>query len=44
VTERASLEQALRDWVIDARRTGLDEETIRELVRTTLRQDGTVRS
>jgi GntR family transcriptional regulator len=44
VTERASLEQALQDWVADARRTGIDEETIRELVRTALRQDGNVRS
>lgn len=44
LTERASLEQALRYWVIDARRTGLDEETISELVRTALRQDGNVRS
>ena len=44
VTERASLEQALRDWVIDARRIGLDEETIDELLRTALRQDGNVRS
>jgi GntR family transcriptional regulator len=44
VTERASLEQALRDWVSDARRAGIDEETIRELMRTVLRQDGTVRS
>jgi GntR family transcriptional regulator len=44
VTERASLEQALRDWVIDARRAGIDEETIRELMRTALRQDGDVRS
>jgi GntR family transcriptional regulator len=43
-TERASLEQALRDWVIDARRAGLDEETIRELMRTALRQDRNVRS
>src|ERR1035437_1723014 len=44
VTERASLEQALQDWVADARRTGLDEETIRELIRSALRQDGKVRS
>jgi GntR family transcriptional regulator len=44
VTERASLEQALRDWVANARRTGLDEETIRELIRSALRQDGNVRS
>ena len=43
-TDRASLEQALRDWVIDARRIGLDEETIRELMRTALRQNGNVRS
>ncbi len=44
VTERVSLEQALRDWVIDARRSGIDEETISELMRTALRQDGNVRS
>jgi GntR family transcriptional regulator len=44
VTERASLEQALRDWVVDARRTGIDEETIGELMRSALRQDGNVRS
>jgi GntR family transcriptional regulator len=44
VTERASHEQALRDWVIDARRAGIDEETIRELMRTALRQDGNVLS
>ena len=44
VTERASLEHALRDWVIDARRTGLDEETISELMRSALREDGIVRS
>jgi GntR family transcriptional regulator len=44
VTERASLEQALRDWVIDARRTGIGEEAISELVRNALRQDGNVRS
>jgi GntR family transcriptional regulator len=43
-TERASLEQALRDWVIGARRTGMDEETISELMQTALRQDGNVRS
>ena len=44
LTERASLEQALQDWVADARRSGIDEETIRELMRTALRQDGIVRS
>ncbi len=44
VTERASLDQALQDWVADARRTGLDEETIRELIRFALHQDGKVRS
>jgi GntR family transcriptional regulator len=44
IAERASHEQALRDWVVDARRAGLDEETIRELMRTALRQDGNVRS
>lgn len=44
VAEQASLEQALRDWVVDARRTGLDEETISELMRAALRQDGNVRS
>jgi GntR family transcriptional regulator len=44
VTERASLEHALRDWVVDARRTGLDEEAISELVRIALRQDGNVPS
>ena len=44
VTERLSLEQALRDWVLDARRTGIDEETISELMRTALRQDRNVRS
>ncbi|HUZ41252.1 MAG TPA: GntR family transcriptional regulator [Acidimicrobiales bacterium] len=44
VAERASLEQALRDWVADARRTGIDEETISKLMRTALRQDGNVRS
>jgi GntR family transcriptional regulator len=44
VTERASLEQTLRDWVSDARHTGLDEETIRELMRTALRQNGSVHS
>ena len=43
-TERASLDQALQDWVADARRTGLDEETIRELIRSALHQDGKVRS
>jgi|SRR5664279_2096113 len=42
--EHASLEQALRDWVINARRTGLDEETISDLMRTALRQEGNVRS
>jgi GntR family transcriptional regulator len=44
VSERASLEHALRDWVIDARRAGLDEETISELMRAALLQDGNVRS
>jgi GntR family transcriptional regulator len=44
MTERASLEQALHDWVIDARRAGMDEETISELIRMALRQDGNVRS
>jgi GntR family transcriptional regulator len=44
MTERASLEHALHDWVIDARRAGMDEETIRELMRTALAQDGNVRS
>jgi GntR family transcriptional regulator len=44
LTDRASLEQALRDWVVDARSTGLDEETISELVRSALRQDGNVLS
>jgi GntR family transcriptional regulator len=41
--ERASLEYALHDWVIDARRAGIDEETISELMRTALRQDDNVR-
>lgn len=44
VTERASLEQALRDWVANARRTGIEEETISKLMRAALRQDGNVRS
>jgi len=43
-SERASLDQALQDWVADARRTGLDEETIGELIRSALHQDGKVRS
>ena len=43
-TERASLDQSLQDWVADARRTGLDEETIRELIRSALHQDRKVRS
>jgi alkylhydroperoxidase/carboxymuconolactone decarboxylase family protein YurZ len=30
--------------VINARRAGIDEETIRELMRTALRQNGNVRS
>jgi GntR family transcriptional regulator len=44
MTEGTSLEQALHDWVIDARRAGMDEETISELIHTALRQDGNVRS
>src|SRR5665213_1624630 len=43
-TEHGTFEQALHDLVINARRAGLDEETIRELMRTALRQDGNVRS
>jgi GntR family transcriptional regulator len=44
VTEYESLGPTLRDWVADARQSGLDEETISELMRLALRQDGNVRS
>jgi GntR family transcriptional regulator len=39
-----TFEQALQDLVISARRAGLNEETIRELMRTALRQNGNVHS
>jgi GntR family transcriptional regulator len=42
--DHGTFEQALHDLVINARRAGLDEETIRELMRTALRHDGNVRS
>jgi GntR family transcriptional regulator len=44
VSERESAEQALRDWVADARRIGLEEETMSELMRAALRHDGNVLS
>jgi GntR family transcriptional regulator len=37
-TERVSLEHALVDWVSAARRIGMDDESINELVRSALRQ------
>ena len=43
-TEDGTFEQALHDLVMNARRAGLDEETICELMRTALRQNGNMRS
>jgi len=42
--EHGIFEHAVHDLVINARRAGLNEETIRELMRNALRQNGNVRS
>jgi GntR family transcriptional regulator len=40
--ERASLELLLRDWVTSARRIGLSEDAMNDLMRSTLRHVGNV--